>query len=268
MPCQSPLSIQTKFGPIQVNCKQCLNCRISRQSALTLKCLMEFQTTLSAEFWTLTYADAPEKGGYQDISNFLRRYRRWNQKQGNNVPIRYLACGEYGNKSGRFHYHCLLYNGVARPSNLSLTKLWPHGFVHIGSVTPASIRYTARYTLKFAAKGQEAVANWSKNPPLGSDGIRQLATYMRNRGDKLENNQIPTYLTIEKSSYTIDKTLRTQFGKAFYQDEKFELPSNGAGAHLKYLTEMKLGDPVAAQTKRQEEKNYFWETVKLSNETL
>ena len=75
---------------------------------------------------------------------------------GNPKSIRYLGCGEYGHKTGRFHFHGLLFDGLTHLSQTCLTKLWPHGFVYIGTVTPASIRYTARYTLKFETKGKES----------------------------------------------------------------------------------------------------------------
>ncbi len=265
MPCASPISIDTKAGPINVRCKQCLNCRITKQSALSLRALLEFQTTLSGEFWTLTFADAPENGDYKPFSKFLKRYRIYNHREGNQLPIRFLACGEYGGKTGRFHYHALIYNGLSPIPKASLTKLWPHGFVYIGTVTPASIRYTARYTLKFAEKGREAVASWSTKPPLGTDGMTELAQYMHRRGDRPDSP--PTHLKIDGRNYACDLSMRTAFGRVFWGSD-YNPSKNLAGAHLKYLLDMKLGDPVARQTAAQEARNVFWETARFTSETL
>lgn len=262
MACHSPLSVATKWGLVQVSCKQCLPCRISRQSALSLRAIFESRTTLSGEFWTLTYADAPEVGDYRDFQNFLKRLREWNRRRGNPLPIRYLACGEYGSKTGRFHFHALIFNGLSPSQETLATQLWPHGFVYIGTVTPASVRYTARYTLKFSEKGREAVAAWSKNPPLGYDGATELGRYLYERGDC--RPQEMTHLELEGRSYTLDATMRKAILDAWAPGPE----PHPLQAVIKRHIELKLGDPVAAQKRRQAQNQTFWETARLANEKL
>ncbi|KAA6326489.1 hypothetical protein EZS27_024414, partial [termite gut metagenome] len=58
---------------------------------------------------------------------------------------------EYGTKSGRPHYHMLLFN-FPQDYDISraLAYAWPHGFFSVGEVTPASIHYTTKYVLGYA----------------------------------------------------------------------------------------------------------------------
>lgn len=219
MACTSPIFFETRYGTISGPCKQCLSCRIYRQKSLTLLCILENQLASSAEFWTLTYANAPEVGGWQDFSLFMKRLRKWaREEQGQMSSIRFFACGEYGHKSGRFHYHCLLWNAPAlqersrstSPEDTALlTRLWPHGFVYIGQVTPASIGYTARYCLKWEEKGRASHANWSKSPPLGGPCISLLAAQMEMDG--YDTRRVPTALKIDGTSYPITPTLQREW---------------------------------------------------------
>ena len=266
MACTCPITTATQYGNIQVGCKQCLSCRISRQSALSLRALLESRTTSSPLFWTLTYADAPEKGGWADFQKFMKRYRQWNLRKGNLLPIRYLGVGEYGTKTKRFHYHALTFNGL-NPDKIphqtvSRTKLWPPGFVYIGTVTPGSIRYTARYCLKFQDVDHEPLAAWSKNPPLGADGIIELARYMRVHGYRLDG-YTPTTLNIEGKTYRLDDTMRRLFAEEYHGSYE---PRSPLSAHSRYRETLMFGDPIAQQTLRNEERNRFYETARFVND--
>lgn len=268
MACRNPITIRhPKAGQIQVACKQCLPCRITKQSSLALRCILENNSSLSGEFWTLTYADAPDKLDYSDFSKFMKRYRTHNQRSENPIPIRFLGCGEYGSKTGRAHFHALLWNGLPRPEKVSLTRLWPHGFVYIGTVTPSSIRYTARYTLKFQAKGEEAHASWSTKPPLGDDGMRQIARYMADRGDRLK--EPPTHMSIEGSSYALDTTMQNIFQDEFEKNNDKTLRHRSPHtAHLEWAKTMLFGDPIEAERKRKAEQATFYESARLIHERL
>lgn len=77
--------------------------------------------------------------------------------------IRFFACGEYGDTTRRPHYHALLFNldfihdqkkygkgskGDTIYTSKSLNDLWTHGCCYIGTVTPDSCGYVARYVMK------------------------------------------------------------------------------------------------------------------------
>ncbi|UDN67606.1 replication initiator protein [robinz microvirus RP_71] len=77
--------------------------------------------------------------------------------------VKYYACGEYGDRTNRPHYHIAIYgedftddriywkraqsgNNLYRSSRLA--RLWPHGDADIGDLTFESAAYIARYILK------------------------------------------------------------------------------------------------------------------------
>lgn len=77
----------------------------------------------------------------KDFQDFMKRLRK---HHGNKTKIKYWACGEYGSKNVRPHYHAIIYN--LEPE--LLTKAWTLGDVHIGNVSGASIAYTTKYMHK------------------------------------------------------------------------------------------------------------------------
>ena len=98
-----------------------------------------------------------------DLQKFIKRVRRW-QEYDYGKRIRFYACGEYGSRSARPHYHLIMYGlRLAGPDNdtwrtvrngntlwqcKELEKYWPFGNVVVGSVTFESCGYVARYMLK------------------------------------------------------------------------------------------------------------------------
>jgi len=83
----------------------------------------------------------------------MRRLRREFKK----TRIRFFACGEYGEKHSRPHFHACLFNfrpqdGEQIQQNLyrspTLERLWPHGFSSFGDLTFESAAYVARYVCK------------------------------------------------------------------------------------------------------------------------
>ncbi len=110
-------------------------------------------------FVTLTYQTMPENGSIsvRHLQLFLKRLRK---KYG--PHIRFFACGEYGDKLDRPHYHLCLFGHDFHDKYLwkiteqddklyrspELEKIWTLGFSTIGSVTFKSAAYVARYQLK------------------------------------------------------------------------------------------------------------------------
>lgn len=95
-----------------------------------------------------------------DLQLFLKRLR----KQHPNDKIRFFACGEYGSKTYRPHYHLIVFGlhfddgdlSFYKKSNLgydymnseSLSKIWPYGYNVVAPVTWESCCYVARYMMK------------------------------------------------------------------------------------------------------------------------
>lgn len=119
-------------------------------------------------FLTLTYNDEqlPEHGSLYKphLQKFFKRLRkRYPAKS-----IRYYACGEYGERTQRAHYHvCLFGHDFADKIewrkvgehtlylSQTLNEIWGHGNTSIGTLTFDTAKYTASYVFKkqFGDKG-------------------------------------------------------------------------------------------------------------------
>lgn len=108
-------------------------------------------------FVTLTYDQEhiPHDFGlhWPDAKDFLRRVRH---RFGS---VRYFIAGEYGSQNLRPHWHAILFGphfSDSRPTNpgsdlcvsKTLSELWTAGGSTLGSLTPGSASYVAKYSLK------------------------------------------------------------------------------------------------------------------------
>lgn len=134
-------------------CGKCVGCRSARAQAWAIRCVHESKCHDVSSFVTLTYDDSncPMSLDYKHFQRFMYRVRK---KFG---PVRFFACGEYGDLTNRPHFHALLFgltfrDGVACGEDLyssaTLSKLWPYGFSSFGDVTYQSAGYVARYSAK------------------------------------------------------------------------------------------------------------------------
>lgn len=170
-----------KRQKIKIPCGHCLGCRLDHASEWATRCHIESKNWQNNCFITLTY-NTPSlpltKEGLmtlriRDLQNFFKRLRYYecgNEKWINinnsklEAPIRYFACGEYGPKGGRPHYHAIIFNW--KPKDLkfykynkykdpiytskTLQKIWGNGFVTVEDVNYHTAGYVAQYTLKKA----------------------------------------------------------------------------------------------------------------------
>ena len=186
---------------IDIPCGKCLECRLEYSKQWANRCMLEAQQYENNCFVTLTYNDdhipvnlfpseynieTGEPISYnesftlykKDLQNFIKRLRSdLNRtgnydKDGNSVylkktdkdyhDIKYFACGEYGGKTKRPHYHLIIFNFkpndlIPIGQNISgdmyykspyLEKLWPNGFNLVANVTWNSCAYVSRYVTK------------------------------------------------------------------------------------------------------------------------
>jgi len=164
--------------PIEVPCGRCAGCRLEYSRQWAIRCMHESQTHTANSFITLTYAPenlpADHSINKQVLQNFFKLFRKkLHKRYGSspdplnpkknipNVPIRYFACGEYGEQRNRPHYHALIFgydfpdkklwskkNGNLLFRSPFLESIWPHGYSSIGHVTFESAAYVARYVMK------------------------------------------------------------------------------------------------------------------------
>lgn len=132
-----------------------------------MRCVHEAQLHTQNSFLTLTYDDnnLPEWGSLHkpDLQKFFKRLR----KSLGTKPIRYYACGEYGENTNRAHYHVCLFGHDFNDKTVlkrtgkhnlyiskTLNELWGHGHTSIGDLNFETAAYTARYvTKKFGEMG-------------------------------------------------------------------------------------------------------------------
>lgn len=207
-----------------IPCGQCTGCRLDYSREWATRIMCETKTTNNNWFITLTYADEylpihkePDDNGVirgnfsldkTDCQKFLKRLRRhWDYHYHQN-NIRFYLCGEYGGKTQRPHYHCIIFNLPLDETKLKhyrynhdgselwiydeLTEIWGKGHVVIGKVTFNSAAYVARYMLK-KIKGPDAAKIYhiraqlpeftlmSRKPGIGQD-------YYNTNKDKIYQN--------------------------------------------------------------------------------
>ncbi len=112
-------------------------------------------------------------------------YRTKKETRRHISPLRYFACGEYGETTHRPHYHILLFN-LDYDNHSSLSKSWTKGSIHIGDVNNETIAYTAKYIMKPANdihKEYPQFNTMSLKPFIGHQ-------YMRNKKYHVENKEI------------------------------------------------------------------------------
>lgn len=210
---------------LDLPCGQCRGCRKMRADEWAVRIIHESMMHPQNCFVTLTYDDKhlPEDGSL-DLDHFQRFMKRLRKATGR--KMRYFHCGEYGDQRGRPHYHAAIfgesfrYDATPLPDpNLyasdTLSTAWGKGLVSIGSLTPASARYIAKYVTKkiTGAPAKEAYrrvniltgeeyqispeyATMSRMPGLGRSYYERYGADVRRNGHCLIGNRkvpIPRY---------------------------------------------------------------------------
>lgn len=186
MRCISPIWIRANGGTF-VPCGKCNFCLQLKRIDWTFRLTQELKESKSAHFLTLTYDDEhlPMKDGVSqlskiDINLFMKRLRKRHSMScrpaiaSPAVSVRYYTVGEYGTRTGRAHYHSIMFN-LDSDTVGALTSLWGKGHVYVGDVNGASIGYVTKYVIN---RGQypdrvPPFANMSKRSGgLGSKYLR------------------------------------------------------------------------------------------------
>lgn len=134
-------------------CGKCYHCRVVRQRHWVYRLSGELATSVDARFLTLTYNDEhmPRCGSVGVlIKDHVQRYLKRVRKQLQGIDVRYFAAGEYGEKTGRPHYHIVMFfdSQLSDEMKLSLTRCWEYGFVQDLPVRQEALAYVAGYVSK------------------------------------------------------------------------------------------------------------------------
>jgi bifunctional DNA-binding transcriptional regulator/antitoxin component of YhaV-PrlF toxin-antitoxin module len=145
--CTNPVKLS--FLDFHVACGKCIACRISRAREWAVRCVHESGYHDQNVFVTLTYDDLNIPINFSlskyEYVTWIKRFR----KSLNGRKIKYLGCGDYGEKTGRPHYHFILF-GVGfldfRYYNRHyFHQTWPYGNIDVDVVNYHTARYVAKY---------------------------------------------------------------------------------------------------------------------------
>jgi len=195
---------------VLIRCGRCLGCRVYHQRAWTLRMLMEQRSNVLTSFMTLTYADPVPSDplGLPRITKFWKRFRKSTP-----ATVRYFYCGEYGSRTNRPHFHAVVFGWAGQPGFSQLTE-WPHGFVHCGDATPASMAYVAKYALKSCVGlGAPHVVRMSRRPGLGLAALEEVGASLGREYREVE--QLPTWLRVGARWYPLDRRARLSVASGF-----------------------------------------------------
>lgn len=145
-----------------IPCKKCVECQMQYSGDWALRCVQEMKYHKVSCFITLTYDDVhnPVEVKKRDLQLFVKRLRKYLEPH----KIRFFACGEYGGKTLRPHYHLIIFGwcpndlidlkytekGSKIYTSMILFKLWQeYGFVSVGlSYDTSTIKYMCKYLQK------------------------------------------------------------------------------------------------------------------------
>jgi len=165
--CSSPYQQIDRLGLAkEFPCGRCLACRINRAEEWSTRLQLELEDPRKqGDFVTLTFDDQKScvllhhALSKRVLQNFFKRLRKGGYK------IKYFACGEYGEKLFRPHYHAIIFghsfsdkvpvsglsthdSNVQRFHSDELTRLWGKGKTELGNVAFDSAAYVANYATK------------------------------------------------------------------------------------------------------------------------
>lgn len=168
---------EREYISFQIPCGKCVECVRTYSTRWQVRLLDELACHDKACFITLTYAVNPGCVSKSDFQKFMKRLRKRFGK------VRFFACGEYGKKNNRPHYHAILFgvdfddkkpffrseNGDQVYRSATLERLWRLGFSTIGEVTPESCLYVAKYMQKLDRREHsvEPFTLQSRKPAIG-----------------------------------------------------------------------------------------------------
>jgi len=172
---------------VVIPCGSCHGCRLEKARNWAVRCTHEAQMHEDNSFLTLTYSDEhlPRSRSIDPRATqlFMKKLRHHLAPK----KIRFFLCGEYGGKTGRPHYHILLFGHqfddlvlyAESPktkdriyTSETLDELWQLGECKVGKVSFQSAGYVARYQMKKIG-GKKAAKHYEYVDELGEVHQRQ-----------------------------------------------------------------------------------------------
>lgn len=157
MNCKSPKWLEASGDRrFFVCCGKCLYCRMMKRREWTLRMMHEaiYWDDIVFVTWTYDEEHLPPRGLYKkELQGLFKRLRRQT-----GLKFKYYACGEYGEKSFRAHYHAIIFGldmGVTvfdpvegvylAVEGNPLFDCWEKGRVQVSFANEDCMRYVAQY---------------------------------------------------------------------------------------------------------------------------
>lgn len=168
-----------------------------------------------AQFVTLTYSSEslPHGGGLvkKDVQDWLKRLRKMYPPK----SIRYFACGEYGSRHNRPHYHAIIYSDDIIDESV-YRATWSFGQIKAGNASMRSCMYVAKYIGKqFSGRLARERYGLKQRPfALMSKGLGK--EWLEKNKDQLVQNLA---LTVNGKNVAIPRYYRKLLGDALDTEE-------------------------------------------------
>lgn len=258
-----------QLAPRVFPCGQCTNCRINRSRNWTHRILLEMLDHADNSFVTLTYNNFFLPNNFnlfpRDVTLFFKRLR-----SNTGRDLRYYYCGEYGELSGRPHYHLALF-GLGQQHKTDIEKAWtyksyPLGNVFIGDLNKNSARYISGYIMKGATKTNEFTEKilkgrlpefqrMSRNPGLGVNTIKRIGQKSNGKVQRIKQ------ISVGANKFFLGRTLQTAMDECLNFDDdgnQFNDYCNELYAEF-YTEETGYRDDIISgnsQRRKQQQKRY------------
>lgn len=225
-------------GTIPFGCGQCLPCRVNRRRQWMWR---QFFESLSHEencFVTLTYDDVnlPTNGclDARVLQLWIKRIRKVVYPR----KLRYFGVGEYGDKSGRPHFHLSMFgvsgltpidNFGGRPFEQAVAATWGKGYVQVAEFNELTAGYVCGYVVKKMTSGGDPrlegrtpeFARMSNRPGIGADAMSVIAKQLLDMPQSWESGDVPHELRIGKKKVPLGRYLLKRLRHAVGFSEEY-----------------------------------------------
>ena len=223
-------------GIIPYGCGQCMPCRINRGRLWQHRILLESLLHGDSTFLTLTYDDENLPTSIDNSTGMLDftldpedLTKFWKKLRSKIYPrkVRYYSVGEYGDESGRPHYHASVF-GVSHHEQEVFESCWTKGFVYAGDVTFESAAYVARYVTKKMTSFDDCrlrgrypeFARQSNRPGIGAEAIPKLADALTSEfGHLAMTDDVPGTISYGMKSFPLGRYLKNKLRDAMYEED-------------------------------------------------
>ena len=228
MMCGKPITLDFAKGgrPARVApCGQCLACRINNRRKKAARFLLEAKFNAPSAFVTLTFDEenfpwaVGSDYGHGTVSphelrKFVRRVRR------EHPGLRWVGVGEYGEESGRPHYHLIYFGCSVRDARVLSRDNWKKGFITVSELNHYRAQYTAGYTAKKLTRADDGRLKVGQHPefmrqtlkpPIGFAALDYLEELHYTRSGSLvieQNDDTAKQVRIDGKIWPLDRTMR------------------------------------------------------------